>query len=258
MSALPHRITQSTTNDGTILWLRFETEHRQNVMTLALIRELREVIRGLETAPGKVRVMVLRGAPRVFCAGMHKGELSTLDAAGHRAVLVEEHDLWRAIENLPLVTIASLAGPVVGFGAHFALCCDVRVAAEDVRIGLPEIRLAVAATAQRIARFVGIGRAKEILLSGRLFPADVALSWGLLTEVVQREHLEERTRTTAEFYAGLSRSALALAKASVENAFKWESSQHAREIDTVHGSIMAPDFREAMDAGEQRRPPKFA
>lgn len=258
MYQMPHRITRTLTHDDTVLWLRFTTEHPQNVMTRALLADLSEVIRELEDKPGRIRVLVIQGSPRVFCAGMDRNELKVMTRDQHWQLLVDEHKFWRAIESLPIVSVASLNGPVVGFGAHFALCCDARVASEDVRIGLPEIRLAVAATAQRVARFVGIGRAKEILMTGRLLPASEALAWGLLTEVTQREFLEERTESVVARYAALSRSALAMAKASIENAFKWETSQHGREIETVLGSIEADDFKEAMRAAAEKRPPKFS
>lgn len=258
MTAVAHHITKKLLNDGTILWVGFKSEHRANVMTRGLLKDLRAVIHELETDPGMVRILVLEGGQRMFCAGVDKAELTIMTKEEHYQFLLDEHEFWRAIEKLPIVSVASVAGPAVGFGAHLALCCDFRVASEDVRIGLPEIKLGVAATAQRVARFVGIARAKEILLTGRLLPADIALQWGMLTEVVERELLEERTISFAARLALLSRDALAMAKASVENAFKWDSSQHTREVETVLSSIDSANFREAMTASAEKREPKFS
>ncbi len=258
MTAVAHHITRKLLADGTILWVTFKTEHRANVITRGLLKDLRAIIRELETDPGKVRVFVLEGAPKMFCAGVDKAELTVMTREEHHQFLLDEHEFWRAIENLPIVSVASVAGPAVGFGGHLALCCDFRIASEDLRIGLPEIKLGVAATAQRVARFVGIGRAKEILLTGRLLPADIALQWGLVTEIVQREQLEERTLAFATRLSLLSRESLAMAKASVENAFKWDSSQHTREVDTVLSSIDSNNFREAMTASAEKRDPKFS
>src|SRR5262245_4620053 len=108
MYEMPHKITRTLNESGTVLDLRFETQHRQNVMTRALLAELREVIRELEKSPGKIRVLVIRGSSRVFCAGMDKNELKGMTREQHWQLLVDEHEFWRAIENLPLVSVACL------------------------------------------------------------------------------------------------------------------------------------------------------
>ena len=137
---------------------------------------------------GDVRAVVVTGeGERAFSAGSHVGEFESQRGAAGR----ERHELESGVASrlaaLPMPTIAAIEGDALGGGLELALCCDLRIASERARIGLPEVRLAVtpgAGGTQRLPRIVGAARAKELILTGRIITAEEAERIGLVNRVV--------------------------------------------------------------------------
>jgi enoyl-CoA hydratase/carnithine racemase len=131
-------------------------------------------------------VVVFTGAgDRAFVAGVDIGELR--DYSAQTALASDIQRLFDRIEEFPKPTIAAVNGVALGGGCELAMACDIRMAAETARFGLPETALAVlpgAGGTQRLARLVGTGRAVELILTGRVVPAAEALDIGLVTSVV--------------------------------------------------------------------------
>lgn len=140
---------------------------------------------------GEVRVVVFTGSgERAFIAGADIGELRHYTPR----TALESHlqRLFDRIEEFPKPTIAAVNGVALGGGCELAMACDIRIAADTARFGLPETTLAVlpgAGGTQRLARLVGTGRAVELILTGRLVDAAEALAIGLVTSVVPAEQL---------------------------------------------------------------------
>jgi enoyl-CoA hydratase len=160
-----------------------------NLVTRELLSELDAALGTLEVAPaGDVRAVVVSGrGERAFSAGSDVGEFERQrgDAARPRHAL-EEH-VFSRLAGLPMPTIAAIEGNALGGGLELALACDLRVASERARLGLPEVRLAVipgAGGTQRLPRIVGVGHAKELILTGRILSAAEAERIGLVLEVV--------------------------------------------------------------------------
>lgn len=160
-----------------------------NLVTWELLASFQAALMTLEgAAPGDVRAVVVTGeGERSFSAGSHVGEFE--EQRGQRGA--ERHALEsgvaRRLAELPMPTIAAIEGNALGGGLELALCCDLRVASERARLGLPEVRLAVtpgAGGTQRLPRVVGPARAKALILTGAVLSADEALAIGLVTEVV--------------------------------------------------------------------------
>ena len=160
-----------------------------NLITDELLAELDAALATLEAAaPGDVRAVVVTGAgERAFSAGSDvKGFESHTGAAGRPHFTREEAAMSR-LANLPMPTIAAIEANALGGGLELALACDIRVASERARLGLPEVRLAVtpgAGGTQRLPRVVGVGRAKELTLTGRVIDAHEAERIGLVSRVV--------------------------------------------------------------------------
>lgn len=160
-----------------------------NLVTDALLDELDAALATLEAAaPGDVRAVVVTGAgERAFSAGSDvKGFESHQGAAGRPHFTREEAAMER-LAGLPMPTIAAIEGNALGGGLEIALACDIRVASEGAKLGLPEVRLAVtpgAGGTQRLPRVVGVGRAKELTLTGRILDAAEAELIGLVSRVV--------------------------------------------------------------------------
>jgi enoyl-CoA hydratase len=160
-----------------------------NLVTEALLHELGAALDVLAAAaPDEVRAVVVTGSgERAFSAGSHVGEFENQRGAAGRARHELESGVARRLAELPMPTIAAIEGNALGGGLELALCCDLRIASERARLGLPEVRLAVtpgAGGTQRLPRVVGAARAKELILTGRVLSAADAERIGLVHEVV--------------------------------------------------------------------------
>jgi enoyl-CoA hydratase/carnithine racemase len=160
-----------------------------NLVTRELLQELDAALETLAASSADdVRAVVVTGhGERAFSAGSHVGEFEAQRGAAGR----ERHELESGVASrlaeLPMPTIAAIEGNALGGGLELALCCDVRIASERARLGLPEVRLAVtpgAGGTQRLPRVVGAARARELILTGRVISADEALRIGLVHQVV--------------------------------------------------------------------------
>ena len=160
-----------------------------NLITRELVTELHEALTILEAAaPGDVRAVVVSGrGERAFSAGSHVGEFMTQQGPAGRELLAREGDAAMRLARLPMPTIAAIEGSALGGGLELALACDLRVASERAKLGLPEVRLAVipgAGGTQRLPRIIGMARAKELILTGRVLDAAEAERIGLVNRVV--------------------------------------------------------------------------
>ncbi len=160
-----------------------------NLVTAELLAELDAALGALEAAaPGDVRAVVVSGrGERAFSAGSHVGEFEAQRGPGGRDRLAFESRVSNRLATLPMPTIAAIEGNALGGGLELALACDIRVASERAKLGLPEVRLAVtpgAGGTQRLPRVVGVARAKELVLTGRVIDAAEAERIGLVSRVV--------------------------------------------------------------------------
>jgi enoyl-CoA hydratase/carnithine racemase len=160
-----------------------------NLVTRELLGDLAVALDVLAAAdPGDVRAVVVTGTgERAFSAGSHVGEFEAQRGPDGRARHELESGVARRLAELPMPTIAAIEGNALGGGLELALCCDLRIASEQARLGLPEVRLAVtpgAGGTQRLPRVVGAARARELILTGRVLTAAEAECIGLVSEVV--------------------------------------------------------------------------
>lgn len=160
-----------------------------NLVTEELLASFAAALATLEAAePGDVRAVVVTGdGERAFSAGSHVGEFEAQRGPGGRARHELESGIGTRLAALPMPTIAAIEGNALGGGLEIALCCDLRIASERAKIGLPEVRLAVtpgAGGTQRLPRIVGPARAKELILTGKVLTAAEAERIDLVNEVV--------------------------------------------------------------------------
>ncbi len=160
-----------------------------NLVTEQLLNELDAALATLEAAaPGDVRVVVVTGSgARAFSAGSDVKDFEAQRGAAGRAHFEREESVFARLARLPMPTIAAIEGNALGGGLELALACDIRIASEEAKLGLPEPRLAVtpgAGGTQRLPRVVGVARAKEMTLTGRILDAHEAERIGLVSRVV--------------------------------------------------------------------------
>lgn len=169
---------------------------KMNAMSRELLTQLRDVARSLvDEPPGAV---VVWGGERVFAAGAEISEFGGPEEA--RAIGGLFRDALDTISSIPRFTIAAVAGYALGGGCELAMACDYRLAADDARLGQPEVLLGIipgGGGTQRLPRLVGPARAKEIMISGRQVPAEEALRIGLVDELAPKAEVLDRALAKA-------------------------------------------------------------
>ena len=232
---------------------------RRNAMTPGMQEELIRAMR--EAAESACRVVVFRGAGEAFCAGLDLSALQGINdrtAAEHTADAERVALLFRTLHELPKPTIAAVYGPAVAGGTGLATICDVTLASPAAKFGYTEVRIGFvpAIVSAYLTLQIGEKRARELLLTGRLFGAAEALVLGLVTEVVQPELLDSRVLEIAGMLKANSPAALASTKRLL-------AAQHAAWLDHAVAAAMAAnaearqthDFKEGVAAFlEKRRP----
>jgi 2-oxoglutaroyl-CoA hydrolase len=204
-----------------------------------------------------VRFVVLTGAGENFTAG---GDIAAfLDATPEHLSRLA----WNvaAPERFPKPVIAKLRGYCLGVGLELALACDFRVAADDVQLGLPEVGLGMipgSGGTQRLARLVGLGRAKDVVMRRRRIDAQQALDWGLVSEVVPAAELDAAADRVLADLEQLSPLALRMAKRVLNHVYDAPLSTGLELEGLAYGLLRTThDFREGVEAFGEKRPPKF-
>ncbi len=246
---------------GAIEVWTLEGEARRNSLTMALLRELRERVEAAG-ADRALRAVVLTGAgERAFCAGAdlkERARMSAEEVHGFHAAVRAGFD---GIERAPQPFVAALNGVALGGGLELALSCDLRVAAEGVEVGFPEVGLGIipgAGGCARLPRVVGVARAKDLILTARRVPAAEALSLGLVSRVVPAARLRDEAIGLAEQVARNAPISLRQAKRAVDGGFFLPLDEAlAFENRCYQDCLASKDRVEALRAFAEKRPPVF-
>jgi enoyl-CoA hydratase len=218
------------------------------------------VASGMETP--EIRVLILTGAgKRFFAAGAEIRELARFDSSSGRETVMQVKTVLHRLRTGPKPVIAAINGLAPGGGLELALGCDIRIASEEAKVGLPEIKLGVMPAAggtQFLPRLVGLGKAFELLTTGDLLPAREALSLGLIERVVPYAKLLEEAMELAKRLARQAPLALTAIKQSVYDTLRYplkeglllETERFSRLCDTR-------DKAEGVAAFLERREPVF-
>ncbi len=227
-----------------------------NIVTIPTREHLGAIFQEIETRPD-VRIVVIQGQGEHFSSGG--------DIAGFLNETPEylSHLAWNvsAPERCSKPVIAKLCGYTFGVGLEMALACDLRFAADNTVLAFPEMRLGMipgSGGTQRLARLVGLGRAKDMILRSRRIGAQEALKWGLLTEVTAYDQLDHRLWTTVDELLQFSPLAQKLGKLALNESA--DSSLHTGL--TLEGRMYgflrtSQDFQEGVQAFKEKRSPHF-
>lgn len=234
-----------------------------NLVTGELLAQLDSSLAKLEAAdPADVRAVVVTGqGDRAFSVGSNVKEFEDHRASGGRARFELEARVAQRLAGLRMPTIAAIEGSALGGGLELALCCDLRVASERARLGLPEVRLAVTPSTggtQRLPRIVGVARAKELLLTGRILTAQQAERIGLVNEVVPAGEAVARARAIGEEIAQRGPLAVREVKALIDGALDHDlAAGHAAEVETSIRIFATDDLLEGARAFVEKREPQY-
>ena len=234
-----------------------------NLVTRDLLGELAAALDILEAAsPGDVRVVVLAGeGDRTFSAGSDVGEFESQRGPKGRERHALESGVADRLARVPMPTIAAIEGNALGGGLELALCCDIRVASETSRMGLPEVRLAVtpgAGGTQRLPRVVGAARAKELILTGRVLTAEEAERIGLVSRVVPSGQALAVADEIAAEIAARGPVAVREAKRLIDLATDADlATGLAAELDASDRVFATDDMLEGAEAFFAKREPQY-
>ena len=189
-----------------------------NAYNIKMRDELFEALSAAKDDP-EIAVIILKAAgEKAFCAGADLSEFLTAPPPVAARQVRFERDVWGLFLSIKKPIIAALHGYVLGSGIEMAMCCDIRVASEDAKFGVPEMGLGIipaAGGSQTIPRIVGRGYAMEMLLSGRWITAAEAKKIKMINRVVPRTELLPVVEKLADMIRGYDKMALEFAKQAV-------------------------------------------
>ncbi len=186
-----------------------------NAYNIKMRDELFQILGAIKDDP-EVRVVILKGAgEKAFCAGADLSEFLTAPTPIIARQVRWQRDVWGLFLNLTQPVIAALHGYVLGSGLEIALCCDLRIASEDVKFGLPEVKLGIipaAGATQTLPRTIGSSKALEMLLNGRWLGATEAYEAKLVNRVLFKDKLISEVELIAARIASYKLEAISNAK----------------------------------------------
>ena len=247
--------------DGPVctVWLS-RPEHR-NALNVALARELLECLTLLGRRRG-VRALVIGGDGAAFCAG---GDLKERLSAGAAKTREQRATLLRALALLdafPCPVIAMIHGAALAGGLELALACDLRIAADDALLGLPEVRTAGGFPGGggpvRLARLIGRGRTSLMVFGAQPVSGREACEFGMVDRVVPADRLRAHVAELAETIAANSPGAVRAAKVLIRRSVDLDVDEAMKLSHDLREPFEdGPDFAEALNAWRERRPPRF-
>jgi enoyl-CoA hydratase/carnithine racemase len=212
------------------------------------------------------RCLMITGAHGMFSAGYDIGEIPA-EEFEERAEKLVAHPFTEAIdalERFPYPTLAMLPGHTIGGGLELALSCDLRVAQDQIKLGMPPAKLGLVYSHTGLRRFIdaiGAARTRELFLLGRYIDAPTALEWGLVTRVAAAEQLEALALELAAELAGNAPLSQVGNKRVIEALLAAEGSLdggvEAELIELRRASFASQDMREGMRAFAEKRPPRW-
>jgi enoyl-CoA hydratase len=230
-----------------------------NALSFALLTELADALETLDTTVALAAAIITGAGDRAFAAGADIVELA--DQTPGRLRSEGQFGSWDRIGAIGIPLIAAVRGFALGGGCELAMTCDLIVAGDDARFGQPEIRIGVmpgAGGTQRLTRAIGVARAMELVLTGRMIDASEAYAAGLVTSVAPTADVVSAALTLADTIASMPPLAVRAAKRSVLAAAELPLSAGLRaERDAFFDLFATNDQREGMRAFQEKRPPTW-
>lgn len=245
---------------GAIAFLTFNRPRARNALTWPMYEGLYDCCDHVD-ADDRVKVLVLNGAgDKAFVAGTDISQFKAFSTPEDALTYERNNNRYASrLESVSKPTIASIRGACTGGGAAFAMCCDMRIAARDVRFGVPIARrLGNTLSMQNFARLVsliGPARTKDLIFTGRLIGAEEGATIGVFNEIVEPDRLEARTLEVAEQIADNAPLTIRSAKMSVQRIV---DNLRLEEIeDLILMCYMSHDFHEGVAAFLEKRKPEW-
>ena len=254
--------TITLNESNAIALLTLNRPEKRNAISYELIADLEK---GLDqVSQSSAKVLIVTGAGKAFCSGMDLEDLKSLIGRTHEQNLEDSRTmarLFRSIYDFPQPTIAAVNGAAIAGGTGIATICDFTLAVPEAKFGYTEVRIGFvpAIVSNFLVRQVGEKRARDLLLTGRIFSADEALHMGLINEVVAPDRLLERAQELARSLMDSSTASLRATKQLLSQTVNEELDQRLETAIEQNARIRrTDDFREGITAFLEKRKPHWS
>jgi enoyl-CoA hydratase/carnithine racemase len=249
-----------------VVRLTISNRAKRNALDHPILDAITATLSELGSPDSQTRCVVVTGAHGMFSAGYDIGEIPDEDFE-ERAERLVAHPFTEAIDALeafPYPTLASLPGHTIGGGLELALACDLRLADEGIRLGMPPAKLGLVYSHTGLRRFldaIGAARTRELFLLGSYVDAPTALAWGLVNRLAGAGELEPATLELAGELAGNAPLSQLGNKRVIAELLRAEGQLDPRVeeelIELRRASFASEDMREGMRAFAEKRPPRW-
>jgi len=231
-----------------------------NALNQDMFHELHEVFTYAKVEE-KIKAILITGEGKAFCAGADINRLAELNAITGQQFAEDGQAVFRQLETLGKPSLAAVNGYAFGGGCELAMSATMRIASEKAQFGQPEVKLGVIpgyGGTQRLARLIGKGRALDLCLTGRFISAQEALNFGLVSEVVPVDGLEDRAVEILTSLSHLAPLAMQSIMSTIDRGYDL-SLDDAMHLEAVHfGRVCATEDRnEGVSAFIEKRKPEF-
>jgi len=232
-----------------------------NALNRATLLEIQRALKELEKDP-EVRVLIITGeGEKAFVAGADISEMAPMNPKEALEFSKLGHETLNLIEEFPSPVIAAVNGYALGGGLELVLACDIILASENARLGLPEVTLGICpgfGGTQRLPRLIGKARAKELIFTGEMIDAKKAYEFGIVNKVVPQDKLLDEAKEIARKIAKNGPLAVRAAKRLVEKGLETSlRNGEAMEIEAWANLFATEDQKEGMKAFLEKRKPEF-
>lgn len=250
-----------TEQKGATLVITINRPDQLNALNSETIRELHEALKAGDADHGTAAMILTGSGTKAFVAGADIKEFAGFTVAQGKQLSSKGHEiLFSFIENLGTPVIAAINGFALGGGLELAMSSHIRIASDNVKMGLPEVSLGVIpgyGGTQRLAQLIGRGKAFEMITTAGMMTAFEAKEWGLVNHVVKQEELLALAETIAGKIANNSPMAIRAAIASVNANYKDGVDGYNVEIEEFGKCFGTPEFIEGTSAFLEKRKAKF-
>ncbi|EHL79504.1 MULTISPECIES: enoyl-CoA hydratase [Bacillus] len=231
-----------------------------NALSKQLLSELKQL---LQTIKGQndIQTVIITGSGPFFCAGADLKERKGMDEEEVKQAVQQIRSIINEVENVPQPTIAAINGAAMGGGLELALACDIRIAAQDAKLGLTETSLGIipgAGGTQRLPRLIGKGRAKELIFAARKISGAEAETLGLVEYAVEAERVLEKAFELAKEFVENAPLSLRQAKIAVNKGMETDIMTGLKIEELAYNALLnSSDRIEGLKAFQEKRQPRY-
>lgn len=245
-----------------LVWVTVNRPESLNALNSEVFSNLYDVFADIDREPGNKVIIVTGQGERAFVAGSDVAEMAKMNFTEARNFAYNAKRMLDKIASCKKPVIAMIKGLALGGGLELALACDLRVCASTAKLGLPELKVGVipgSGGTQRLARLIGVAKAKELILTGAFINAEEAHQLGMVNRVVSPEKLREETTKLAREIAAHSAVGLAAVKKVIDVGIDLDlDTALLLEIDYFASCFTSLDQKEGMTAFLEKRKPRFS